>query len=311
MTTFLSDGVWKRLKEVCADSRRAADVAVAYFGRGAADLLPLPEGSRLLVDASEEAVKSGQTHPDDLAAMVRRGVRVYSVANLHAKVFVFGGTALVGSANASRRSADTLIEAVVATTDREAVMTARQFVRKLCLAELGPEELSRLQSMYRPPKITGIRSGSPRSSKPKVKPEFPRMMLAQLEPRERPKGSESAEKSGRAVAKKHQERPRKYVLEDFWWSGQCPYKPGDIVVKVMREAKGRRMVSPPGKVVYMRRWHGKTKACDFVYLELPRRKRMALDRLARRLGPGAKKRLLRRGQVSAHFAEGLLAAFKR
>jgi len=49
-------------------------MAVAYFGKGASRLLPLTAGSRLVVDASECAVASGQTCPADLIKLVARGV---------------------------------------------------------------------------------------------------------------------------------------------------------------------------------------------------------------------------------------------
>ena len=310
MTAFVADSVWEQLKKIARDSQRPADVAVAYFGQGAATLLPLPKGSRLVVDASEQAVKSGQTHPDDLASLVRRGVRVYSVLNLHAKVFVFGGTAFVGSANVSRRSASMLVEAAIMTTEREVVKTARKFVQDLCLNRLGPEELDRLQGLYRPPKIIGNRSTQRRKKTQKVKPELPRVLLAQLELKEPPEGSESAEEAGRNAARKQLEQPRKHALEDFWWPSPCPYKLGDIVVQVLNEGNNRRMVSSPGKVVYMRKWRGSRRGCTFVYVELPRRKRVALDRLARRMGRGAKEKLSRGGRVSAEFSEELLKTFK-
>ena len=48
-------------------------------------------------------------------------MRIFSVANLHAKVYVLGTTALIGSANASQHSAHTLVEAMLLTTDRKVV----------------------------------------------------------------------------------------------------------------------------------------------------------------------------------------------
>jgi phosphatidylserine/phosphatidylglycerophosphate/cardiolipin synthase-like enzyme len=45
--------------------------------------------------------------------MIKRGVRVFSVANLHAKVFVLGRAAFIGSANVCKRSADSRIGAAV------------------------------------------------------------------------------------------------------------------------------------------------------------------------------------------------------
>lgn len=178
---LVTENVWKTLTSATRQSRQPAAVAVAYFGQSAAKLLPLPARSRLVVDASEAAVKSGQTCPGELKTVSQKNaVRVYSVANLHAKVFVFGGIAFVGSANASWRSADTLIEALLATTDRKAVAAARQFVRDLCLHELGPEELDRLQRMYRPPRYVGTGGAQRHPQNTAGRPGLPRLLLAQL-----------------------------------------------------------------------------------------------------------------------------------
>jgi hypothetical protein len=67
-------------------------LAVACFGKGAADLLRPPAGSQIVVDTSETAVKGGQTYPADLQRMYRRKVTIFSVRNLHARVFAFGSS---------------------------------------------------------------------------------------------------------------------------------------------------------------------------------------------------------------------------
>ena len=52
--TLLTDHVWQTLT-AATKTRVKPAVAVAYFGQGAAKLLPLPNGSRIVVDASEGA----------------------------------------------------------------------------------------------------------------------------------------------------------------------------------------------------------------------------------------------------------------
>ena len=74
-----------------------------------------------MVDASERAVASGQTCPADLNKLLNKGVAIYSVPNLHAKVFALGRAAYIGSVNVSNRSALQLIEAAVRTTEPRAV----------------------------------------------------------------------------------------------------------------------------------------------------------------------------------------------
>lgn len=307
MNELISDGVWRRLSSAARASARAADVAVAYLGKGAARLLPLPKGSRLLVDASDGAVKSGQTCPDELRKLRLRGVRVFSTENLHAKVFVFGSTAFVGSANASRHSADVLEEAVVAITDPGVVGAAREFVRSRCLHELGPEELKRLHAIYRPPRIPGAKPS--RRSNGGTRSQLRRVRIAQLTPSEFPDGSEGVQERGTATARKRMEKPRSHELDDFFWHGKCAFQPGDIVIQVVDEGGGRRMVSAPGTVTHRAVWSNGRRRCTFVYLELPKRRRLELGRLARRIGRGAKKRLMRTGAVNNEWARRLLAAW--
>jgi len=152
---FLGGSVWGAITASSRAHKGPSDVAVAYFGQGVTKLLTLARGSRLVVDASEQAVKSGQTHPASLLALHRKGVSIFSVKNLHAKVFVFGRTAFIGSANVSERSARQLFEAVVRTTDTRVVRDARDFVRESCIDPLRTEHLRTLQGIYEPPKIAG------------------------------------------------------------------------------------------------------------------------------------------------------------
>ena len=304
----LTSRIWHTLTAAAKQSRRPSAVAVAYFGKGAAKLLPLGHGSRLVVDASEIAVKSGQTCPAELKKLMRMGVRVYSIQNLHAKVFVFGTKALIGSANVSQHSAGTLVEAMVATTDRSAVSSARDFVRGLCVQELGPETIARLARMYRPPRLLpGVRRGMKRQGVA----ELPRVLLAPLTVRDFPEGSEDAREAARRVAVKRQEKPRRHKLDDFWWPGKCPFRLGDIVVQVLDEGAGRRMVSPPGTVVHTLPWRRGSRTTTFVYVELPAQRRVALEKLARRLGGVARKRLHRAGRLNRAFAGRLLEALSQ
>ncbi len=95
-TALLQHRLWERLTTAVMGARGKADVAVAYFGSDGGTLLPLRAGSRLVVDASESAVRSGQTHPEALLKLYRRGVAIYSKPGLHAKVFLVGWQGLRG-----------------------------------------------------------------------------------------------------------------------------------------------------------------------------------------------------------------------
>jgi hypothetical protein len=312
VTELRTKGIWKQLTEAAKKGSRPAYVAVAFFGQGAAKRLPLSKGSQLVVNTSEHTVKTGLTCPAELKVLLDKGVRIYGIDNLHAKVFVFGTTAYVGSANVSQPSANHLVEAMISTTEPPAVKAAREFVCDLCLHELGPEELDRLQAMYHPPRFPGNHDMKEAKGNHNGKPSLRRVLLAKLTLGYPPEGSESAQEDGKKTATRRLKKPDLYVVDDFWRGGHCPYKPGDTVVQIVDEGDGRRMVSAAGNVIYTRRWprRGPSK-CTFVYIEVPKRRRMALDRLAKRLGKDAKKRLQRGGQVSKDFAERLLAVLNR
>ncbi|HEY3321209.1 MAG TPA: phospholipase D family protein [Planctomycetota bacterium] len=281
--------------------------AVAYSGANARRLLPMPKGSCLVVDSSERAVASGQTCPKDLLALMKRGVAIYSVPNLHAKVFVIGRTAYIGSTNVSVRSASQLIEAAVRTTEPKVVSAARDFVRKHCLHELTPTILKRLAKLYRPPRIPGGKRGNHRKLDSSVRPTLPRLLLAQLRLVDWSKRDQALHDEALAVAKKRRQHPRSFELDSFRWTGKCYYQRGDIVIEVTDKGGGSAWVSPPGNVLHVRSQRYGKRQVSFVYLELPARKRRHVSSLARALGRGAKKRLSRDGVVrNASFRERLL-----
>lgn len=302
---FIDKGVWTRLRRANKKCRRSAAVAVAYFAKGAAKILPLKKGSRLVVDASEASVKNGRTCPADLLRLHKKGVHIFSVQNLHAKVYVFGSQAFIGSANTSSHSETTLMEAVVRTSDREAVKAARKFVKRNCMERLGPEELAGLQELYRPPKFpNGAPRKQHRNSTGRVRAQLSALRLAHLQLSDYPKGSEEAASKGRKVAESKREHRRFHFLDEFRWSNDSISK-GDTVVQLVDEYDGPKLVSPPAKVIDTRRWSNGRQKCTFIYLEVPRHRRIRMNRLAQRLGRGAAKRLRRSGWVNSRFAERL------
>lgn len=298
-TEFLAETLWPELKKTARASRQRCAVAVAYFGKGASKLLPLPKGSRLVVDASEGAVKSGQTCPADLLAMTKRGIRVYSITNLHAKVFVLGRVAFVGSANVSNRSAGTLIEAAVRLTDPLAVKAARKFVTECCLDEQTPTQLKRLNKLYRPPRIAGGGGlGIKKISKASTKLRLPQLRMVQLVLQDWSEQENALHDAGEGIAKKRCEHPRSHELDSFLWTGECRFAAGDQVVQVTDEGSGKKLVSPPGKVIYVRsRVDKKLRRTSIVFVERPAIKRRQIKTLTKQMRHGAGKRLKSNGVV--------------
>lgn len=290
-TALVTRSIWRAITRAARSRSRAAFVAVPYFSKRGNTLLPLRAGSRLVVNASEGAVKSGQTSPEALLAIHRKGVRIYSNPSLHAKVYVFGATAFIGSANASSSSESGLIEAVVRTSDGATVRAAREFVRRLCDVPLGPEALARLAKLYREPRggAQGRRVPGARGSKRQAK-----LWIAQVSEEETPPEAVAAEESGFDQARARRSR-RTYEVEDIRYRYDPPYRVGDTIVEVLAQSNGRVMVSPPGRVIHRRTWRGGRRKITFVYFERPDWRRVAFERLAKALGYGAKSWLRRDG----------------
>ena len=309
-TVFITQDLWPQLTKAVRGSRQSCAVAVAYFGAGASGLLPLPRNSRLVVDASERAVASGQTCPADLSKLGKRGVKVYSVPNLHAKVFVLGSAAFIGSANVSNRSASQLVEAVIRTTEPSAVRDARKFVRDHCLHELTPTVLKQLAELYRPPLVPGGKRGEKAAEQTSRKPTLPRLLLAQLELGEWSERDQAMHDQGLVVAKRRREHPRSFELGSFRLTGKCVFQPGDVVIQVTDEGGGSVLVTPPGNVLHVRTRHDGNRQVSFIYLEHPSRRRRQVKTLARALGRGALKQLQRDGIIrNAAFAQALLSTW--
>lgn len=259
-----------------------------------------------MVDASERAVASGQTCPTDLLNLLKRGVALYSVPNLHAKVFVLGRAAFIGSTNVSSRSAAQLVEAVIRTTEPSAVRAARQFVRGHCLHELTPQVLKQLAKVYRPPKFPGGKPGKKRVKETSQRPTLPRLLLTQLFREDWPERDQALHDAALPVAKKRRQHPRTFELESFRWPGKCDVLRGDVVIQVTEEGNGSVLVTPPGNVLHVRTRRDSNGQVSFVYVERPARRRRQVKSLARLL-ECAQKRLCREGVIrDPLFARALL-----
>ena len=166
-TKLITENIWRDLTAAVKKSRTKSFVAVAYFAKGAANMLPVKKGSILVVDASEKTVKCGLTKPAELINLYKKGVRIFSYENLHAKLFIVNNALFIGSTNVSGNSSDRLKEVLLKSTDKKAIADAKFFIESLCSVELGSELLAKLDKMYRPPKMTGVKGKKSTKAKPR------------------------------------------------------------------------------------------------------------------------------------------------
>jgi len=133
-----------------AQKARSRMFCVAYVTQ-ARDNLFLP-GDVLVCDASHKAVSCGETDPNFLLQLLRKGVAIYSCEGLHAKCAVFDSVVLLGSANMSESSASRLVELAVLQRDSELAMKVQAFIGGLSNSaeKLSEKELKRLCKSWNP-----------------------------------------------------------------------------------------------------------------------------------------------------------------
>lgn len=117
MLRIHASGIWKVIERIAMKAaRRSAAVAYLTSERH----VRFETGDLLIVDASDAVIAGGGTSATILDRLHRRGVRLYSIAGLHAKVYLFDTAAVIGSANLSVNSSS-LIEVAVVTDQPDAV----------------------------------------------------------------------------------------------------------------------------------------------------------------------------------------------
>lgn len=303
MTVFLSGDIWVELRRISRLTDARSFVAVAYLGSGASRRLPLRKGSILVVDASTAAVKSGQTDPSEIEKFRRRGVRVFSFPNLHAKVFVIGSTAFVGSTNVSQNSEKVYVEAAIKTKVESLIDEARRFVQNLATDEIGPERLKSLKAIYKKPRagrLPGQRS---------KRDLGPRFFVVRLTLGEDPDGDEETIETGSRIAKASMTSEKTHRLMYFWNSQKVNrYRQGDSVLPVMTDNKGKILyVEPPSVFLYSNR--GKKKR--YYHFEQIRRSDQSPSEFRKRMPSRLKDCIDRAGKRTPEDAQVIRQAFNR
>lgn len=277
-----SFGIWSRLTHL-AKRCSIAHVAVAYFGGEGTKRLPLPKGSLLVVDFSERAVRGGLTDPKEVLKQIRRGVEVHSVANLHAKVFVFDDRAVVGSTNVSRSSPVGLVEAAIETNHHSTVASARKFVLSLRGDHIGPKIAEQMIKIWQPPK-GGAAPGKTVSKTPKQS----KIWAVPLFWDGWDADDEAEAKDERPKARSELKSKSAFILDEFAFTGGKIYnglKKNHRVLPVECDSETDRYAVVPCRVLRVRRFkRGRTMRC-IVFLErLKNAKRINVERLVERLG---------------------------
>lgn len=147
----LTKNIWLTISEK-AKNATTRHVAVAYIGKKNANtLLPLDDGDSLVVDMSDRAVEMGQTSPYEIEKYVNKGVAVFNCPNLHAKMFVFDDTLIIGSTNVSSSSENDLIEAAMLCENIVVAKEAIKWISSLEKKKITKKYIESAKDKYRPP----------------------------------------------------------------------------------------------------------------------------------------------------------------
>lgn len=248
--SFLTnEDIWKTIPEIIKASKHA-DVAVAFLGNDGSTLLPLKKGDRLIVDMSPATVGAGATDPFEIEKLIKRGVKVFTRRNLHAKVVLTNTSVLVGSANISKNSRDTLDEAAIFSTDALVVQRSKDFIERICIEPVLPKYLMKCKKLYKPPRISG--RDKTKSTKSQIRASHARLWIVSLVVGHIPdKELVKYEKSEKKAEKRINTEVS--ILENFHWS----YKPkmadelesGDSIIQCILQEDKSILVYPPSKLI--------------------------------------------------------------
>jgi hypothetical protein len=264
---LVSTDLWHKITAL-AGRKGPRFVAVAYLSTGARTLLPMDDGDVLVVDLSDRAVTTGLTNPHEVLWYLGKGVRVFTKANLHAKVFVLGNTVVVGSADVSRNSRDSLVEAAVISSDDAIRASTTKWIRSLAVAPVSPGLAKRKLKLYKPPIWERDRSRQPDVS-------F-RVWLAYSHSYDFTPGELKVLAAQERQAAKHIVKPRAFKVAPIIWEYECrltrTVQPEDVVIVIQWEDRQGRRVSvyPPARVLSIKRYRAPSGPRIAVHLERAR-----------------------------------------
>jgi hypothetical protein len=268
-----SEHLWRELRGLARRSSARRLIAVPFVGKGASGLLPLRRDDALLCALTLANCRAGAVCPAELRKLRRRGVRLYQQPNLHAKVFLFGRSAIVGSPNLSVYSKDNLDEAALLVSDTRCVRDVRLWFQERLTEPVSPGWLDKCEKAYRPPRVIGLR-GQRLGNQNRFGGR--KVWIVGVKETDFPKDEDAAYRAGEAAARTRLSRPRRMDIEPIRWAHADGLservEAGDLMIQVFdyADARGRRVL-PVGKVLGVKRLRSKRGGlAHYVYLELPK-----------------------------------------
>lgn len=231
-TSFHQSDLWEQIIQVSKESKKK-HIAVAYLGQGASKIIKMHKGDTLVVDMSLASVRGGRTDPKEVEKYIKAGVSVFSCANLHAKIYVFDKTAIVGSGNLSNNSLSLLVEAGIITCEKEAVSNALGFIKSIQVEPVTPEYVKLCKKNYRPSGFNGLKK---KNLNVKGTPIYSRLWLEGTCDAEFTSEEHSFVAKESISAIKKISNKKRYELMPIGWNGKSKFtkyaKEGDQMIRI-------------------------------------------------------------------------------
>lgn len=239
MDSILTGNIWRQVAPLANRAKRRL-LAVAYVSRD--KYLKLRRNDVLVCDASDGAIKTGETSAGVLKRLVRRGVEVRCRPDLHAKAAVLGGIALIGSCNLSASSEEDLTELALLTDRKQIVAQAIAFLHNLREASerISDDFLRRILKL----KVRRARRRRKRQGKKirlgnKVWLVSVHQLAEDSFPSEQPFVEQAEEKAATLAVGKDP------TISWIRWTGGARFRsvarPGDVVVQIWKSLSGKRI----------------------------------------------------------------------
>ncbi|MFT3822889.1 MAG: phospholipase D-like domain-containing protein [Chitinophagaceae bacterium] len=245
MTKFLSDNLWTTLHDLSQKSKRTK-VAVAYLGTGASKQLNLKKGDTLLVAMDLNNVRAGQVNPHEVQKLFDKGVSIFSLPNLHAKIYLFDRKVIIASANVSSHSANHLIEAAILTEDKKILKDAERFINENCIEKVEQDYLKFCKENYSPPKnFKTTRKSKTRSS---FKGQLSRLWVISTKPIDFTDSDYEILEKDKEIFKKKISNKRTFELSEIKYSIRDKFinnvKEGDILIEIVKHKTRANVIQP-------------------------------------------------------------------
>ena len=235
MLQFLGSGdTWRTLRSISRHRNCPLYVAVPFLGNGGGKLLHLTDGDVLVVALTEANARNGSVCPAEIERLQAKGVQVFLAPNLHAKVLLCGGKAVVGSANLSQTSFAHLDEAALLTTDAKIVRHVRAWFAQRMLEAVSPKWLAVCAKAYRPP-----RGGFGRKGKRTAHAVGKAVWLLGIEFTDYPENEATIAERGLLQAKRQLSDAKQFKAETIRWTGKdvSSFRKGDTVIQVIQDSR--------------------------------------------------------------------------